>query len=140
MPIWRSIRTVFNIFCFLTILLSLTICLVLFSFQILFCLGGCDGKKKPKTSACSWQDGQCMCEDGAVVLQQTACSDEVHAKLYYPSNCLNRRLSQFSFIECFIVYPIIIILTATVINNWSYGYEVILFFRLNAVLHYFTIY
>ncbi|XP_024081370.1 thrombospondin type-1 domain-containing protein 7A-like isoform X2 [Cimex lectularius] len=50
-------------------------------------VGGCNGKKKPGTSACQWQDGHCLCEDGAIVLQQTACpseTNEVQARVYYP--------------------------------------------------------
>ncbi|KAL1139411.1 hypothetical protein AAG570_006395 [Ranatra chinensis] len=52
-------------------------------------IGGCDGKKRPKTTGCEWQDGHCVCEDGAVVLQQTACPEEtseVQARIYYPKD------------------------------------------------------
>ena len=47
---------------------------------------------KPKSPACQWDKGRCICEDGAVVLQQTACPSEnnsVHASIYYPSKYKN---------------------------------------------------
>ncbi|XP_073989358.1 thrombospondin type-1 domain-containing protein 7A-like isoform X3 [Rhodnius prolixus] len=52
-------------------------------------VGGCNGKKKPRPSVCQWQGGHCICQDGAIVLQQTACPSEVNevqARMYYPED------------------------------------------------------
>ncbi|KAF6210950.1 hypothetical protein GE061_014063 [Apolygus lucorum] len=70
--------------------------------------GGCTGKKKPRISACHWEEDRCVCEDGAVVLQQTACipeSNEVQARMYFPNDDLNVWLFAMIGIGCvFIIF------------------------------------
>ncbi|CAH1396828.1 unnamed protein product [Nezara viridula] len=90
--------------------------------------GGCNGKVKPKSPLCQWDKGKCICEDGAVVLQQTACPSEsnaVHASIYYPNDDLSVWMFAVIGVGCvFIIFvSISIFLLCHSAKEASMGYQ-----------------